>query len=55
MMVDARSSVVVVVRRVDAGRRTIPPAILVGSSRVRVVIQRRAACGHDRANLASTI
>jgi hypothetical protein len=54
-MVDAKSSVVVVVRRVDAGRRTIPQAILVGSSRDRVVIQRRAACEHGRANLASTI
>jgi hypothetical protein len=55
MMVDARSSVVVIVRRVDAGHRTIPQAILVGSSRDRVVIQRRATCEHGRANLVSTI
>ncbi|MET0603641.1 MAG: hypothetical protein ABW167_16780 [Baekduia sp.] len=55
MMVDARSSVVVDVRSVDAGRRTIPQAILVGSSRDRVAIQRHAACEHGRANFASTI
>ncbi|MCW2993674.1 MAG: hypothetical protein JWQ18_1169 [Conexibacter sp.] len=54
-MGDAASSVVVLVRRVDAGRRTVPQAILVGSSRDRVAIQRRAACEHDRANVASTI
>jgi hypothetical protein len=54
-MVDAKSSVVVVVRSVDAGRRTISQAILVGSSRDRVAIQRRAACEHGRANFASAI
>jgi hypothetical protein len=54
-MVDAGSSVVVIARRADAGRRTIPQAILVGSSRDRVVIQRRPACEHGRANPASTI
>jgi hypothetical protein len=54
-MVDAESSVVVIARRVDAGRRTISQAILVGSSRERVAIQRRAACEHGRANFASTI
>jgi hypothetical protein len=54
-MVDAKSSVVVIVRSVDAGRRTISQAILVGSSRDRVAIQRRAACEHDRANFASAI
>jgi hypothetical protein len=54
-MVDAESSVVVVARRADAGRRAIPQAILVGSSRDRVAIQRRPACEHGRANSASTI
>jgi hypothetical protein len=57
-MVDARSSVVVIVRRVKRPahpRRTIPQAILVGSSRDRVAIQRRAAYEHGRANLASAI
>jgi hypothetical protein len=54
-MVDARSSVVVIVRRVDAGRRAIPQPILVGSARHRVAIQRRTACEHGRANLGSTI
>ena len=54
-MVGAGSSVVVIVRSVDAGRRTSPQAILVGSSRDRVVIQRRAACEHVRANPAPAI
>jgi hypothetical protein len=54
-MVDAESSVVVLARSVDAGRRTISQAILVGSSRDRVAIQRRAAREHGRANFASTI
>jgi hypothetical protein len=54
-MVDAESTVVVVVRRVDAGRRTIPQAILVGSSRDRVAIRRRPACEHGCGNFASTI
>jgi hypothetical protein len=47
--------VVVIVRPVDAGRRAIPQAILVGSARNRVAIQRRRACEHGRANFASTI
>jgi hypothetical protein len=54
-MVDAKSTLVVLVRRVDAGRRTIPRAILVGSVRKRVAIRRRPACEHGRGNLASII
>jgi hypothetical protein len=54
-MVDARSSVVVIVRRVDAGRRAMAQPILVGSASRRVAIQRRTACEHGRGNLASTI
>jgi hypothetical protein len=54
-MVDAESSVVVIVRRVDAGRQAMPRPILVGSARCRVAIQRRTACEHGRANFASTI
>jgi hypothetical protein len=57
-MADAESSGVVVVRRVirpTHPRRTIPQAILVGSSRDRVAIQRRATCEHGRANFASAI
>jgi hypothetical protein len=57
-MVETRSSVAVIARSVIGPthpRRTISPAILVGSSRDRVAIQRRAACDHDRANLVSTI
>jgi hypothetical protein len=54
-MVGARSSVVVIARQADAGRRATPQAILVGSSRGRVAIRRRLACEHDRANLAPTI
>jgi hypothetical protein len=54
-MVDAKSTVVVIVRRVDAGRRAIAQPILVGSARNRVAIQRRTACEHGRGNFASTI
>jgi hypothetical protein len=54
-MVDAGSTVVVIVRRVDAGRRAIPQPILVGSVRNRVAIQRRTACEHGRGNPAATI
>jgi hypothetical protein len=54
-MVDAGSSVVVIVRRVDDGRRAIPQPILVGSVRDRVAIQRRTTCEHGRANPATTI
>jgi hypothetical protein len=54
-MADARSSVVVIVRRVDAGRRATARSILVGSASRRVAIQRRTACEHDRAHCASTI
>jgi hypothetical protein len=54
-MVDAGSTVVVVVRRVDAGRRTIPRAILDGSVRDRVAVRRRPACEHGRGNPASII
>jgi hypothetical protein len=54
-MVDARSTVVVIVRRVDAGRNAATQPILVGSERCRVAIQRRTVCEHGRRNLASTI
>jgi hypothetical protein len=54
-MVDAGSTVVVVARSVDAGRHPISQAILVGSSRDRVAIQRRAAGEHGRGKPASTI
>jgi hypothetical protein len=46
---------VVVVRRADAGRRTIPQPILVGSARNRAAIQRRPACEHGRREFVSTI
>jgi hypothetical protein len=45
-MVDAESSVVVIVRRADAGRRTTSQPILVGSVRRRVAIQRQPAREH---------
>jgi hypothetical protein len=54
-MVDAKSSVVVIVRRADAGRRTTAQPILVGSASRRVAIQRRPACERGRANFASAI
>jgi hypothetical protein len=54
-MVDAEWTVVVIVRRVDAGRRAIAQPILVGSARNRVAIQRRTACEHGRGTSASTI
>jgi hypothetical protein len=54
-MVDAQSRAVVIVRRVDAGRRATARSILVGSASRRVAIQRRTACEHDRANCVSTI
>jgi hypothetical protein len=54
-MVDAESTVVVIVRTADAGRRAIPQPILVGSARSRVAIQRRRACEHGRGNSASAI
>jgi hypothetical protein len=54
-MVDAKSTVVVIVRRVDAGRRAIAQPILVGSARNRVAIQRRTTCEHGRGIFASTI
>jgi hypothetical protein len=54
-MVDAKLTVVVAVRRADAGRRTIPQPILVGSARNRVAIQRRPACEHGRWDFVSTI
>jgi hypothetical protein len=54
-MVDAKSTGVVIVRRVDAGRQAIPRPILVGSARDRLTIQRRTACEHDPGNFASTI
>jgi hypothetical protein len=54
-MVGASSTVVVIVRRVDAGRQAIPQPILVGSARNRVAIQRRTACEQGRGNFASTI
>jgi hypothetical protein len=54
-MVDAQSSVVVIVRRVDAGRRATAQPILVGSASGRVAIQRRTTREHGRANCASTI
>jgi hypothetical protein len=47
--------VVVIVRRVDAGRRVIAQPILVGSASNRVAIQRRTAREHDRGNFATTI
>jgi hypothetical protein len=54
-MVDVKSSVVVIVRRVDAGRRAMAQRILVGSVSRRVAVQCRTACEHGRANFASTI
>jgi hypothetical protein len=54
-MVDATSSVVVIVRRADAGRRAAAKPILVGSVSRRVAIQRRTACEHGRANVVSAI
>jgi hypothetical protein len=51
----AESSVVVVVRRVDAGRRAMAQPILVGSASRRVAIQRRPAGEHGRANSAAAI
>jgi hypothetical protein len=54
-MVDAESRVVVIVRRVDAGRRAAAQPILVGSASCRVAIQRRTAREHGRANFASSI
>jgi hypothetical protein len=51
----AESTVVVIVRTADAGRRAIAQPILVGSARNRVAIQRRRACEHGRGNSASTI
>jgi len=54
-MVDAKSTVVVIVLRADAGRRAIPQPILVGSARNRVAIQRRPGREHGRGNFASTI
>jgi hypothetical protein len=54
-MVDAKVTAVVIVCRADAGRRTVPQPILVGSARDRVAIQRRPAREHDRRELASTI
>jgi hypothetical protein len=52
-MVDAKS--IVIVRRVDAGRRAAAQPILVGSASCRVAVQRRTACEHDRENFAATI
>jgi hypothetical protein len=54
-MVDARSSVVVIVLRADAGRRGAARPILVGSASRRVAIQRRPGREHGRANLVSAI
>jgi hypothetical protein len=54
-MVDAKSTVVVIVRTADAGRHAIPQPILVGSASNRVTIERRRACEHGRGNFASTI
>jgi hypothetical protein len=51
-MVDAKSTVVVIVRTADAGRHAIPQPILVGSARHRVAIRRRRACEHHRRNFA---
>src|SRR3954463_1490055 len=53
-MVDSKSTVVVIVRRADAGRRAAAQPILVGSASCRVAIQ-RPACEHGRGNFASTI
>jgi len=54
-MVDVRSTVVAVVLRADAGRRTISQAILVGSSRDRVAIQRRPGRERGRGKRTSAI
>jgi hypothetical protein len=54
-MAAAESTVVVIVRTVDAGRRATAQPILVGSASCRVVIQRRRACEHDHGNSAATI
>jgi hypothetical protein len=54
-MVGVESSVVVVVRRVDAGRRAAAQPILVGSASCRVAIQRRTTCEHGRANFAAAV
>jgi hypothetical protein len=54
-MAAAGSSVIVIVRRVDAGRRAMALPILVGSVSRRVAIQRRTTCEHGRANPAAAI
>jgi hypothetical protein len=54
-MVDAKSTVAVIVRPVDAGRYAAAQPILVGSASCRVAIQRRRACEHGRGNFASII
>jgi hypothetical protein len=54
-MVNAESSVVVIVRTVDAGRRAAAWSILGGSASRRVAIQRRRAYEHGRANFALAI
>jgi hypothetical protein len=54
-MVDAGSSVVVIVLRADAGRRAMAQPILVGSVSRRVAIQRRPGRDHGRANPASAV
>jgi hypothetical protein len=54
-MLDAKLTVVVVVRRADAGRRAISQPILVGSARDRVAVQRRPAREHGRREFASSI
>jgi len=54
-MIDSESFVVAVVRRVDAGRRTILQPILVGSARDRVAIRPRPACESERESPESII
>jgi len=54
-MIDSVSLVFAVVRGVDAGRRTIPWPILVGSARDRVAIRRRPAYESGRESSESVI
>jgi type IV secretory pathway ATPase VirB11/archaellum biosynthesis ATPase len=54
-MTDAGSTVVVIARRVDAGRRAIPMAILVGSVRDRVASSAARRVSTRRGNSASII
>jgi hypothetical protein len=54
-MAEAKPTVVVIVRCVDAGRRAAARPILVGSASCRVAIQRRTACEHGRGSCAFAI